>query len=181
MTDESLRAVDGLAFSCTSAEAITHLQPLAEAHQRGARAWWIGTEDGCDDGGRSTRWELRFDLADHRQELVASIGFPVSEVTGERGSGVASLRFLPYPAEGSELARMVRAGQISGRRLRSVWRQQLREHEPLPWDFPDSSTVARVVAPDPIRAAYARMTRQRGFCWVVETPGQTRHLRVDDL
>lgn len=181
MTGEHLVPVSGLSGSCTSTEAMTAATRIAGEWEIGVRPWRVGTEDGCDLAGRSGRWEVRFDLAARRQEAVVTVAFTVDEETGSAGEGVASLRLLPYPSEGSELAKMVRAGQITGRRLRAVWRQQLRDHEPLPADFPDSVALAAFVAPEPVRSAYARMTRQRGFVWVTETPGQTRHIRAADF
>lgn len=165
--------------SCTSSEAIEAAGRIAASRGGTDRPWQIGTEDGVDSSGRSVRWEVRFDLPEHRQELVVSVGFPIVEETGGPSEGVASLRSFPFPSQGSELARMATAGQISGRRLRSVWRQQLREHQPLPPDLPDSVAVAQAVAPEPVRVARARITRLRGFVWIVTTPGQTRHLRID--
>ena len=181
MTNEQLVPVHGLFGSCISSEAIAAAARIAAAQGGTERPWQVGTEDGLDALGRSMRWEVRFDLPQRRQELVVNIGFPIEEATGLQGEGVASLRCLPFPSEGSELARMATTGQISGRRLRAVWRQQLREHEPLPLDLPDSEAVAAAVAPEPVRVARARITRLRGFVWIVTTPGQTRHLRIDRL
>ncbi|MEX2279556.1 MAG: hypothetical protein WEA76_05650 [Acidimicrobiia bacterium] len=178
MNDERLLAVPGLSGSCTSTEAIAALTPIAAAHGAETGPWQIGTEDGVDADGRSVRWEVRFDLPQRRQELVVTLGFGREEATGVNTEAQASLRFLPFPSEGSELARMAVAGQISGRRLRAVWRQHMREHEPLPADLPDSFALAVLVAPEPIRAARARITRQRGLVWIVSCPGGTRHLRV---
>lgn len=171
--------VDGLAGSCTSSEAIAAVGRIAAARGGTDRPWQIGTEDGLDEFGQSIRWEVRFDLPEHRQELVVNLGFPIQEATGRQTEAVASVRYLPFPSEGSELARMATSGQISGRRLRAVWRQQLRDHQPLPPDLPDSSAVAAAVSPEPVRVARARITRLRGFVWIVTTPGQTRHLRID--
>ena len=165
---------------CTSVEALRVAAELAAQHESGARAWSVGTDDGCDADGRSIRWEVRFDLS-RREELLVSIGFTLDETTGMHGEAVASIRLVPYPAEGSELARMALAGEITGRRLRAVWRQQTRERRPLPPDFPDSTAVARAVAPDRIRTAHARITRARGACWIVRTPGRVRHIRADEL
>lgn len=181
MIDETLVPVPGLSGSCTSNEALAAGADVVETYRPEAGAWRVGTEDGCDAEGRSIRWEMRYDLAERRSELRLTIAFVVDEAAGVRTSAVASVQFLPFPAEGSELAKMARAGQITGRRLRSVWRQQMREHEPLPTGFPGSDVMVRAVAPDEVRSAYARITRQRGFVWVVETPGRTRHLRRDDL
>lgn len=178
MIDERLIAVPGLSGSCTSSQAIAATRVVAEDFGAATGPWQIGTEDGIGADGRSIRWEVRFDLPQRRQELVVTLGFAREEATGVHGAAQASLRFLPFPAEGSELARMAVSGQISGRRLRAVWRQQLREHVPLPAELPDSSVLASHVAPDPIRVAKARVTRQRGFVWIVTTPGQTRHLRL---
>ena len=180
MTEERLVPVASLREACTSRQALTVATELAAEVEGGARAWSVGTDDGCDSGGRSTRWEMRFDLS-RREELVVSIGFTLDESTARRGDAVASVRFVPFPAEGSELARMALAGQITGRRLRSVWRQQTREREPLPENFPDSAAVAQAVAPDLIRTAHSRITRARGACWTVRTRGRVRHIRVDDL
>lgn len=180
MTEERLVPVAALRERCTSREALGVATELAADHESGARAWSVGTDDGCDGDGRSTRWETRFDLS-RREELVVSIGFTLGEATGTRGEAVASIRLIPYPAEGSELARMALSGEITGRRLRAVWRQQTREREPLPPDFPDSAAVARTVAPDRIRTAHARITRARGACWVVRTQARVRHIRADDL
>lgn len=181
MTGERLVPVPGLSGFCTSAEATIAATRIARDWDAEVRPWRVGTEDGCDLMGRSVRWEVRFDLVARRQEAVVTVAFTVDEETGTRGDGVASVRLLPYPSEGSELARMVRSGQITGRRLRSVWRQQVRDHVPLPPDFPDSVALAAFVAPETIRSAYARITRQWGFVWVTETPGQTRHIRGDTL
>lgn len=181
MTSEHLVPIPGLSGSCTSAEATTVATRIAGEWEPEVRAWRVGTEDGCDLLGRSVRWEVRFDLSARRQEAVVTVAFTVDEETGIAGEGVASVRLVPYPAEGSELARMVRAGQITGRRLRAVWRQQVRDHEPLPSDFPHSVVLAAYVAPETIRSAYARITRPHGFVWVIDTPGQTRHIRGDTL
>lgn len=178
MNDERLVSIPDLTQLCTSAQAIAAVRELAAAEGATTGPWQVTTEDGLDSTGCSVRWEIRFDLPAHRQELVVTVGFPVEEGSGSRQQGVASLRRLPFPSEGSELARMARDGQISGRRLRAVWRQQVREHEPLPRDLPDSSAVAALVAPDAVRVARARITRMRGFVWIVTTPGQTRHLRM---
>lgn len=180
MNGERLVPVPGLRGACTSRQAIGVAATLAADHERGVGAWSVGTDDGCDDDGRSTRWEVRFDLA-LGEELVVSIGFPVDEASGARGDAVASVRRVPFPSEGSELARMALSGEITGRRLRAVWRQQTRERQPLPPDFPDSAVVAQRVAPDRIRTAQARVTRVRGACWIVRTRARVRHLRVDDL
>lgn len=180
MTEERLVPVASLREACTSRQALTVARELAARHEPGAEAWSVGTDDGCDGVGRSTRWEVRFDLS-RREELLVSIGFTLDEATGRHGGAVASIRLLPFPAEGSELARMALSGQITGRRLRAVWRQQIREREPLPDDFPDSAAVARAVAPDLIRTAHARIARARGACWTVRTQGRVRHIRVDDL
>lgn len=174
------RPVAALWGACTSREAVAVATAMATEHERGAAAWSVGTEDGCDGDGRSTRWEVHFDLSG-RQELVVGIGFTRDEETGLHGDGVASIRLLPFPAAGSELARMALAGDITGRRLRAVWRQQTRERQPLPGDFPDSSVLARAVAPERIRTAHARITRARGACWIVRTKAQVRHIRADDL
>lgn len=179
MNSEVLIAVPGLWGPCTSSEAIDAIGALVAGEGTTTRPWQIGTEDGLDHAGRSVRWEVGFDLPERRQELVVSLGFPVEEATGGYAKAVASLRYLPFPSQGSELARMAAAGKINGRRLRSVWRQQLREHEPLPPDLPDSAVVAAAVAPEPVRVARARITRLRGFVWIVTTPGQTRHVRID--
>ena len=179
MTDERLVELPDLREACTSSEAIGAATPIALAEGARSRPWQVATEDGVDAAGRSVRWEVRFDLRERRQELLVTIGFPVEEGTGSRTAAVASLRFLPFPAQGSELARMAASGQIRGRRLRAIWRQQLREHEPLPENLPDSAAVAAAVAPEPVRVARARITRLRGFVWIVTTPGQTRHLRID--
>ncbi|MFP5333486.1 MAG: hypothetical protein ACLGHX_14135 [Acidimicrobiia bacterium] len=178
MNDERLVSIPNLTESCTSTQAIAAARELAAAEGATTGPWQVATDDGLDPLGRSVRWEARFDLPEHRQELVVTVSFPVEEGSGRRNEAVASLRRFPFPSEGSELARMARDGQISGRRLRAVWRQQVREHEPLPRDLPDSSAVAVLVAPDPVRVARARITRMRGFVWIVTTPGQTRHLRL---
>jgi hypothetical protein len=180
VNDEQLVPVAALWESCTSRQALAAATDLAAERDRGAAAWSVGTDDGCDHDGRSTRWEVRFDLS-RRQELIVSIGFPPDEAKGAHGDAVASIRLVPFPAEGSELARMALSGEITGRRLRAVWRQQTRDREPLPWDFPDSAAVAQAVAPDRIRTAHARITRARGACWVVRTKARVRHLRIDDL
>lgn len=180
MTDERLVPVAALRERCTSGEAVSVATELASEHESGVGAWSVGTDDGCDANGRSTRWDVRFDLS-RREELLVSIGFTLHEATGTHGEAVASIRLVPFPTEGSELARMALSGQITGRRLRAVWRQQTREREPLPDDFPDSAAVARAVAPDLIRTAHARITRARGACWIVRTAGRVRHMRADDL
>jgi hypothetical protein len=179
--DETLVPVPGLFGSCTSHEALGAGAAIVAAFRPDAGAWRVGTEDGCDPAGRSVRWELRYDLGERRSELRLTIAFVRDEAAGVHTAALASVQLLPFPSEGSELAKMARAGLISGRRLRSVWRQQMREHEALPTDFPGSDVMARAVAPDEVRSAYARITRQRGAVWVVETPGRTRHLRRDDL
>ena len=181
MTDERVVPVPGLWGNCTSREAVAAATRIAEDIESGARPWRIATDDGCDEGGRSVRWEIRFDLPQRRSEAVVTVGFTFDETAGKHRDGVASVRLLPFPSQGSELARMALAGQISGRRLRAVWRQQMREREPLPDDFPDSSAMALAVGKEGIRSAYARITRMRGAVWVVETPGRTRHMRIDDL
>jgi hypothetical protein len=180
VNDERLIPVTSLREACTSGQALDVATRLAAEHESPAEAWSVGTDDGCDLDGRSSRWEVRFDLS-RRQELIVSIGFTMDEATGRHGDGVASMRRVPFPAEGSELARMAVSGEITERRLRAVWRQQTREHVPLPHDFPDSAVVARAVAPDRIRTAHARVTRARGPCWVVRTQAQIRHIRADDL
>lgn len=181
MTDERLVSIPGLRGACTSSEAVAAASRVARGLDPATEPWRIGTEDGCDGEGRSLRWEVRYDLSQRRAEAVITIGFTLDESTRTHGQGVASVRILPFPSQGSELARMAMDGEITGRRLRAVWRQQMREHQPLPPDFPDSSTVARAVAPEVVRAAHARITRWRGAVWAVETPGRTRHLRPDDL
>ena len=181
MTNEDLTGISGLAGACTSDEALEAAGSVIQAVEPGLAAWRIGTEEGCDSSGRSVRWEIRYDLSRRRREAVLSVAFTFDEATGAYGSGVVAVRFLPFPAEGSELAKMARAGEITERRLTAIWRQQRREREPLPAGFPDSSRVAEVVAPELIRSAYARITRMRGAVWVVETAGRTRHLRLDDL
>lgn len=181
MTDERIVPVPGLWGDCTSQEAIAAATRIAEGLEPDARPWLVGTDDGCDEHGRSVRWEVRFDLPERRSEAVVTIGFTFDEKAQTHGDAVGSVRLLPFPSQGSELAKMALAGQITGRRLRSVWRQQMREREPLPDDFPDSSVMASAVAPEEIRSAYARITRMRGAVWVVETRGRTRHLRIDDL
>lgn len=181
MSTERLVPVPGLRGSCTSNEAIAAATALAADLEPDARPWRVGTEDGCDADGRSVRWEVRFALRRRRAEAVITVAFTFDESAGVHDEGVASIRLDAFPSEGSELARMALAGQITGRRLRAVWRQQMRERAALPVGFPDSSTMAAVVAPDPVRSAHARITRLRGWVWVVETPGRTRHLRIDDL
>lgn len=180
MTQERLVSVAALRERCTSREALGVARELAAEYESGANAWSVGTDDGCDSDGRSGRWETRFDLS-RRQELVVSIGFTLDEATGTHGEAVASIQLISYSAEGSELARMALSGEITGRRLRAVWRQQTREREPLPRDFPDSAAVARAVVPDRIRAAHGRIIRARGACWVVRTQARVRHIRADDL
>jgi len=179
--DESLVPIPGLSGACTSAQAVRAANAIARDLEPGLAVWRIGTEDGCDSAGRSIRWELRYDLLRRRSELVITVAFTLEESSGRVGDAVAAVRLAPFPAEGSELARMALAGQITGRALRAVWRQQAREREPLPVDFPDSVAVAAAVAPEPVRSAHARVTRLRGAVWSVETPGRTRHLRPDDL
>lgn len=180
MNDERFVPIPTLREACTSRQAVDVAAALAAEHESGVDAWSVGTDDGCDSEGRSTRWEVRFDLSS-RQELVVGIGFILDETTRVHGDAVASIRRVPFPSEGSELARMALSGQITGRRLRAVWRQQRGEREPLPSDFPDSAIVARAVAPDRIRTAHARVTRARGACWIVRTQARVRHIRVDDL
>lgn len=177
MSTERLVPLPAVVGACSSREAAAAAAPLVP----GLRPWRIATDDGCDAEGRSIRWELRYDDADHRREVHVVVGATYREDEGTHGEGVASIRTLPFPSQGSELARMARLGDISGRRLRAVWRQQMRERPPLSDDFPDSVALAHLVAPEPVRSAYARVTRQRGPVWVVETPGRTRHLRVDDF
>ncbi len=181
MKQETLVPVAGLTESCTSREALAVASSLAGELEPGAQAWRVGSVDGCDTEGRSTRWEVRFDLERRRAEAVVTLGFVYEEDTGTHGEGVASLSLVDFPAEGSELSKMAATGEISARGLRSVWRQQMRERPALPPNAPDSSVMMAKVAPDEVRAAYARITRQRGFVWVVETPGRTRHFRFDDL
>ncbi len=171
----------GLTGSCTSRQAVDVASSLAGELESGTQAWRVGSVDGCDAEGRSTRWEVRFDLRRRRAEAVVTVAFVYEESVGAHSGGVASVALVGFPAEGSELAKMAATGEISARGLRSVWRQQMRERPALPADFPDSSVMVAKVAPDEVRAAYARITRQRGFVWVVETPGRTRHLRFDDL
>jgi hypothetical protein len=179
--DEALVPIPGLRGACTSSEAVDAAIPIVRSHEPESRPWRIGTEDGCDPAGRSVRWEVRFDLMRKRAEAVITVAFTYDEASSVHDEAVASIRLAPFPAEGSELAKMALAGQITGRRLRAVWRQQMRERQPLPPDFPDSSAMVAAVAPDEVRSAYARITRLRGAVWVVETPGRTRHLRRDDL
>jgi hypothetical protein len=170
-----------LTGSCTAREAVAVATALAGELEPGSQAWRVGSVDGCDAEGRSIRWEVRFDLERRRAEAVVTVAFVYEESTRTHGEGVASVALVGFPAEGSELAKMGATGEISARGLRAVWRQQMRERPALPPDFPDSSVITAKVAPDEVRSAYARITRQRGFVWVVETPGRTRHLRFDDL
>ncbi|HSJ29674.1 MAG TPA: hypothetical protein VLB67_15830 [Acidimicrobiia bacterium] len=181
MTVERFVPVPGLVGPMTSSRAGDVATRMARDFEPGVRAWRVGSDEGCDEHGRSFRWELRFDLPERRTELVVTIGFPPFEESGARGGAVASVRLLPFPAEGSELARMERAGQITRRRMRGVWRQHMRDRLPLPEDFPDSTVLSRVVGSEVIRSVHALTSRMRGPVWVVETPGRTRHFRLDDF
>jgi hypothetical protein len=178
---ETLVPLPGLTGSCTAREAVKAASVLAAELEDGARAWRVGSVDGCDGAGRSIRWEVRFDLERRRAEAVVTVGFVYDETNHDYGEAVASVALIGFPTEGSGLAKMAASGEISVRGLRSVWRQQMRERPALPSEFPDSSVIVAKVSPDEVRSAYARLTRQRGFVWVVDTPGRRRHLRFENL
>lgn len=180
MRPETVVPISGLRSACTSTEALSAALSVVAGLDDSAAAWRIEADDGFDLAGRAQRWQVEFDLPRRRETASVAVGFTRNEDDGTWSDAIATVRCLPFPSPGSNLERMAVAGDVSDRRLRAIWRQQVRDRLRLPAEVPDSSVVAArigVVSSN----ANARCTRLWGTVWEVTVPGKTHRLRFEDL
>lgn len=174
MPDEEIVGLDGPVGRCGSRAAIDIGRRLALRREHGARLHHVSATEGVDPDGTATRWELGFDLPDRMALLLVVVTFTFDEAFRSFGPGVASLVETAFPAPGSELERMAVSNGLSRRRLRSIWRQTMADHRPLPSSLPDVSEVLTVLRShdrdiDEPRSFEASVSRAGHARWVVMT------------
>ncbi len=166
--------VPELVGRCGAVEAAAVARRLAARLDPAAGLHRLVAAEGIDGDGTATRWEAHFDLPARQATLEVVVTFRWMEDSGRYGPGLAGLHELAFPPPGSELARMGERGDLSRRRIRGIWRQQLRERRYLPETIPPlGRALAAVGEPGPWYRAEATVPRTGGPAWRLR--GQTRH------
>ncbi len=165
----------GLAGSCGSVDAARVARSLAAGLDPQAGMFRLVAAEGIEPDGSATRWEADFDLPGRQATLQVVVTFRWSEEAQTYGTGLAVLRELAFPPPGSELARMGERRQLSARRIRGIWRQQLRERRYLPERIPPlGAALAAVADPGPWRRAEAMVPRTGGPVWRLQGTARYR-------
>ncbi len=166
---------------CHTSATLEVVRRLADDLDQKAELHRLVAAEGIEADGTATRWEAHFDLPSRQTTLEAVVTFRWSEEDGAYGEGVAALREVAFPPPGSELARMGADGVLSRRRIRGVWRQQLRERRYLPPVIPPLEAALAAAGDDgPWRRVEAVVLRTEGPVWRLQ--GRRRHqIRFDTL
>ena len=168
-------SLPGLWGGCGSSEAVAVVRRLAARLDPTAGLFRLVAVEGLEGDGTATRWEAHFDLPGRQATLEVVVAFRWSEEESSYGEGLAVMREVPFPPPGSELAAMGERKELSRRRIRGIWRQQLRERRYLPEVIPAlADVVAVAVDTGPLRRAEAVVLRTEGPVWRVQ--GRRRRL-----
>lgn len=167
---------------CDTRAALEVAHRLAAELDAKAGLFRLVAAEGIEADGTATRWEAHFDLPSRQATAEVAVTFRWVEEAGAYREGLAVVREVTFPPPGSELARMGTEGTLSRRRIRGIWRQQLRERRYLPEPIPSLAAALTAVVGDggPWRRAEAVVPRTGGPEWRLH--GRRRHrVRFDTL
>ena len=122
----------------TAGQAYQVVRPLAQELDRQARLKLIVSQPGVQTDGRSTHWELFFDLTQRRAKAVCEWVLPRDKAMHAYQPSQITIAVTPFPPENSPIRQAVRDGKLLHQQMIGMWRQECRRQPDLPTPFRDS-------------------------------------------
>lgn len=154
----TVHKLEGAREPLTACESLTKIWPLVRQMDESAHLKAVGSPNGVDATGRSSRWNFYIELHSRRARLHCSWLLPWDESGNGFSAPVLDVRAKPYPPEDSVYRQMVSQGKMLCHELTELWQQERRRRPDLPLHFRDSDVVIRELTDKGLDIAANRFT-----------------------